>query len=29
MWSAYPRQLETHEGEESKDLEALPGEWAG
>ena len=28
MCSAYPRELETHEGEESKDLEALPGEWA-
>jgi len=28
MWSAYPRQLETHEGEESKNLETLPSEWA-
>ena len=26
MWSAYLRLLETYEGEESKDLETMPGE---
>ena len=27
MWSLYLRLLETHEGEEIKDLETVPGEW--
>ena len=28
MWSAYLRLLETHEGEEIKGLETVPGGWA-
>ena len=28
MWSAYLRLLKTHEGEEIKDLETVPGAWA-